>query len=155
MAREDKHTGWRRLDNPEDFLNAIHENMAKQQEDSRSITDLDAIADNTKEAVYMFIDRYLPWPRWEEGCEIMDVGQLRDAMGLRRSDMEGDPWPAAERALTQNGFILRSIAGTRALIVRERDDYHAPDGWNEAEEWEEEDEQEENKQQNDSTRYDI
>ena len=61
----------------------------------KKVTDVDALADNASEAAIAFAQRWMPMPSFTEHCEVMDVRQLRDAMGLRALPMpatRGLPW---------------------------------------------------------------
>ena len=104
------------------------------QESDFKVTDLDAIKDNTTRAVEAFAQRYLSLPRFDATCEVMDQGQLRDAMGLRSTFDYGDPFPAAEKQLLERGFRWHNLGGMRVMFLREREDYQFDDGWQEAEE---------------------
>lgn len=111
--------------------------MAKSEDEEKApkkVTDIDAVEDNVKAAVMAFNDRWMPWPRFDLDVEIMDVGQLRDAMGLRASIDVGDPWPSAEKQLLDLGFRWQSLSGMRVMYLKERDDYKPDTGWEEAEE---------------------
>lgn len=107
------------------------------------VTDIEALKDNTQAAVEGFAERWIPVPSFTEQCEVMDVRQLRDAMGLRATIEAGDPWPAAEQKLLQMGFRWHWLGSSRVMFLRERGDYTGTsagggDGWIEPEEWEEE-----------------
>lgn len=107
----------------------------EQQDPSQfSVTDLEAMKDNTKCAVEAFAQRYLSLPKFVMDCEVMDQGQLRDAMGLRATFESGDPWPAAEKQLLEHGFCWHNLGGMRVMFLREREDYQHDDGWNDGEE---------------------
>jgi len=106
----------------------------EEKENDWKVTDLDAISDNMEDAVLAFNERWMPMPHFDIGVEVMDQGQLRDAMGLRATFDAGDPWPAAERRLLEYGFRWHSLGGMRVMYVRERDGYVPDDGWQEAEE---------------------
>lgn len=94
-----------------------------EQGPALSVTDIDAIIRNARSAVYRWCELWTPLPVFSPPCEIFSIAELRDAMGLhRREDFEGDPWPAAEELLAQNGFGLREIAGIRGVIVRRREE---------------------------------
>ena len=101
-----------------------------------SVTDLDAMKENTEKAVDDFADRYLCMPRLTERCEVMDQSQLRDAMGLRATFESGDPWPKAEQLLRERGFRWHMLGGMRVMYLMERDDMlpSEQDGWNDGEE---------------------
>lgn len=100
-----------------------------------SVTDLEAIKDNTEQAVNAFAKRYLSMPRFTEHCEVMDQGQLRDAMGLRATFDSGDPWPRAEQLLIeQYHFRWHNLGGIRVMYLQERGGYEPDDGWNDGEE---------------------
>lgn len=97
-------------------------------------TDIDAVISNAEDAVMMFNERWCPMPRFDIGVEVMDVGQLRDAMGLRASVDWGDTWPAAERRLLELGFRWHLFGGSRVMFLKERDNFIPDTGWEEAEE---------------------
>ncbi len=110
--------------------------MAKEEDSSpKKVTDISAAESNITMAVQMFVDRWMPWPRFDLDVEIMDVGQLRDAMGLRASIDVGDPWPSAEKQLLDLGFRWQSLSGMRVMYLKERDEYKPDTGWEEAEEY--------------------
>ena len=98
------------------------------------VTDIEAAIDNIEQSVAAFINRYQPLPRLSFPCEVMDQGQLRDAMGLRATIDLGDPWPQAEQILLQQGFRWHYIGNSRVMIFRDRADFIEDDGWEEAEE---------------------
>ena len=110
--------------------------MAEEKEEKapRKVTDIDAVSSNIKAAVEAFARQWEPAPRFDLGVEVMDVGQLRDAMGLRASIDIGDPWPAAEQQLLAMGFRWQSLSGQRVMFLRERDGFVPDTGWQEAEE---------------------
>ena len=83
---------------------------------------LSATKSNIEDAVQDFVQRWIPLPRLTLPCEVMDQGQLRDAMGLRFSFDFGDPWPAAEHLLLQKGFTWHLLGGSRVMYLRERED---------------------------------
>lgn len=68
--------------------------MDMAQDDKEKVqltaTDIDAVKGNITLAVQAFAEQWMPWPKFEIGVEIMDVGRLRDAMGLRASIDWGD-----------------------------------------------------------------
>ena len=99
-----------------------------------SVTDLDAIKDNTEKAVDDFARRYLSVPKFNIGVEVFDQARLRDAMGLRATFDYGDPWPKAEQLLYEHGFRWVFVSGQRVMYLRDRDDYEPDDGWNDGEE---------------------
>lgn len=98
------------------------------------VTDIASAAENVESAVAAFAERWIPWPKFDIGVEIMDVGQLRDAMGLRATIDIGDPWPQAERMLIDSGFRFHWLSGQRVMYLKEKDDYVPDTGWKEAEE---------------------
>ena len=107
----------------------------QQQDPSQfSVTDINAMKDNTTQAVEAFAQRYLSMPRFTAECEVMDQGQLRDAMGLRSTFESGDPWPAAEKQLLEHGFRWHNLGGMRVMFLKERPEYEPDDGWNDGEE---------------------
>lgn len=100
----------------------------------RKVTDIDALSENVRMAVDGFADRWISMPGFELGVEVMDVRQLRDAMGLRASIDWGDPWPSAEQELLRRGFRWHWLGGNRVMYLRERDGWAPDDGWEEPEE---------------------
>ncbi len=107
---------------------------SEEPEAPKKVTDIEAADDNIKTAVEMFAERWIPLPEMAMPCEVMDVGQLRDAMGLRATIDLGDPWPTAERLLLQQGFRWHWIGSSRVMIMREREDMIPSAGWDDAEE---------------------
>lgn len=101
------------------------------------VTDISAAKANIDAMVEAFADRWIPWPKFDIGVEVMDVGQLRDAMGLRATIDLGDPWPEAERGLLDMGFVWHWLSGKRVMYLKEKDGYEPPTGWQEAEEYDE------------------
>ena len=110
--------------------------MAKDENGNAqfSCTDLDAIKENAEMAVDAFAQRYISMPRFTAGCEVMDQARLRDAMGLRASFANGDPWPAAEQDLLSRGFRWHFLGGMRVMYLKEREGYSPDTGWEDAEE---------------------
>ena len=105
----------------------------EEQEVQLKVTDIDALKENAESAVCSFADRWVPSPAFTERCEVMDQGQLRDAMGLRATMDAGDPWPAAEKLLLQRGFCWHWLGGQRVMYLMERDGFIPCTGWEEAE----------------------
>lgn len=105
-------------------------------EDSKplKVTNIDDANFNIATAVAAFAQRWMPAPKFDIGVEIMDVGQLRDAMGLRATIDIGDPWPSAERQLLDEGFVWQWLNGQRVMYLREKDGYAPVTGWTDAEE---------------------
>ena len=101
------------------------------------VTDIEAIKNNASAAVNSFVDRWMPMPRFDMGVEVMDLRQLRDAMGLRATIEAGDPWPGAEKLLLDLGFRWHWLGGARVMFLKEKEDYTPDDGWEDAEEEEE------------------
>ena len=94
------------------------------------VTDLDAIKDNTREAVDAFAQRYISMPGFGLDVEVMNQAQLRDAMGLRATFEYGDPWPAAEKLLIQQyHFRWHMLGGQRVMFLKEREDFVPDTGW--------------------------
>lgn len=117
--------------------------MAKEESGEKTalkVTDIEAAKFNITSAVAAFAQRWMPAPRFDIGVEVMDVGQLRDAMGLRATIDVGDPWPAAERELLEQGFVWQWLSGQRVMYLREKDGYDPPTGWTDAEEYQESEE---------------
>ena len=116
--------------------------MGKGRDEGNEIhvTDIEALKENTRAAVEGFAERWVSMPALSAQCEVMDVRQLRDAMGLRATIEYGDPWPAAERLLLQMGFRWHWLGSSRVMILRERDGYSGTsagggDGWDDGVEW--------------------
>ena len=107
--------------------------MADEEKAPKKVTDIDALADNVQQAVMAFNEQWVPMPKFDIGVEIMNVSQLRDAMGLRASIDWGDPWPAAEKALLDFGFRWHTLGGERVMFLRERDGFVPDDGWQDGE----------------------
>ena len=108
--------------------------MKEEEPTPTKVTDIDAVADNATAAVMAFTERWMPMPHFAIGVEVMDTRQLRDAMGLRATIDYGDPWPAAERLLLDNGFRWHCLGSQRVMYLREKDNYQPDTGWQEAEE---------------------
>lgn len=114
--------------------------MSRKKRDSeepdvpKKVTDIEAAGENIRKAVEMFAERWIPLPAMAMPCEVMDVGQLRDAMGLRATIDLGDPWPSAERLLFKQGFRWHWIGSSRVMIMREREDTVPSADWDEPEE---------------------
>ena len=110
--------------------------MAQDNEESspKKITDIKALEDNVAAAVMGFAERWMSMPRFTEQCEVMDQGQLRDAMGLRATIDTGDPWPTAEKMLLEHGFRWHWLGGMRVMFLQERDSFVPDTGWQDAEE---------------------
>lgn len=106
----------------------------EEEKESKKVTDIDALVYNATSAVYAFTKRWMPMPHFDIDTEIMDQGQLRDAMGLRATQDAGDPWPAAEKTLLDLGFRWHWLGTQRVMFLRERDDYKPDTGWEDAEE---------------------
>lgn len=117
--------------------------MARENEQEQKppirVTDIDALKDNTEASVFAFVARWTPVPELTEQCEVMDVGQLRDAMGLRATIEAGDPWPSAECLLLGLGFRWHWIGSQRVMLMQEKDGYRES-GWTDVEEIEEDNE---------------
>lgn len=103
-----------------------------EQEVKRLMT-VEEISESIEERVAAFCQQYISLPRLIMPCEVMDIGQLRDAMGLRVMP-EGDAWQAAEQMLKEHGMTLHRMGNMRVMFLRERDDFIEADGWTEAEE---------------------
>jgi len=108
--------------------------MANSEKDPEEIASIAALAENVDAAVNEFNERWMPAPAFDIGVEVMDVGQLRDAMGLRASIDWGDPWPLAEKKLLDFGFRWQWLGGLRVMFLKEKDGYTPDTGWEEAEE---------------------
>lgn len=108
--------------------------MAEESKPTK-VTSIEDAQFNITSAVRAFADRWMPMPRFDLGVEVMDQGQLRDAMGLRESFDIGDPWPQAERELLEAGFRWQWLDGHRVMYLKEKDGYQPDTGWTEAEEY--------------------
>lgn len=108
--------------------------MASEEEIPKKITDIDAIRRNVSAAVESFNERWMSMPYLTEYCTVMDLRQLRDAMGLRSTMEAGDTWPQAEQMLLQFGFRWHWLGGTRVMYLQERDNFHPDTGWKDVEE---------------------
>ena len=113
--------------------------MAQNDEEKtpRKVTDIEAAEGNIQAAVAAFNEQWVPMPRFDVGVEVMDVAQLRDAMGLRATIDIGDPWPSAEQELLRRGFRWHQLGGQRVMYLKERDGFVPDTGWEDAEEVEE------------------
>ncbi len=96
------------------------------------VTDIDSAKNNIETMVYSFTKRWMPWPSFDLGVEVMDVGRLRDTMGLRATFDIGDPWPEAECMLLEQGFVWHWLNGQRVMYLKEKDGYVEETGWQEA-----------------------
>lgn len=101
---------------------------------AQKVTDIEALKGNTEAAVMEFNERWAPMPRFDIGVEVMDVRQLRDAMGLRATMDTGDPWPAAEQLLLQLGFRWHWLGTQRVMFLQEKDGFIPSTGWEQARE---------------------
>lgn len=116
--------------------------MAKETDDEKGlsrVTDIDALKGNAEAAVLGFTERWMSMPTFTERCEVMDIRQLRDAMGLRATQEAGDPWPMAEQLLLELGFRWHWLGTARVMFLQEKDSYVGSsagggDGWEDAEE---------------------
>ena len=106
----------------------------EQEQDAWKVTDIEALKENTVKAVEDFAERWFCLPKFTPDCEIMDQGQLRDAMGLRATFDGGDPWPTAEKELLARGFRWSFLGTQRVMFLRERSDAAVDDGWQDGEE---------------------
>jgi hypothetical protein len=105
-----------------------------EEKTPRKVTDIDAAGENIRTMVMAFNERWVPMPGFAIGVEVMSVGQLRDAMGLRATIDVGDPWPEAEKLLYRFGFRWHWLGGQRVMYLKERDDWVPDTGWEQAEE---------------------
>lgn len=101
----------------------------EQEKLPAKVTDIDALQDNIEAAVYAFNERWASMPDFRMGVEVMDVRQLRDAMGLRATIDVGDPWPTAEKLLLELGFRWHWLGNQRVMYVMERDSFCGNDEW--------------------------
>lgn len=111
--------------------------MPEQDPTPKKVTDIDAVESNTVMAVAAFAERWTPMPEFTLGVEVMDIRQLRDAMGLRATIDWGDPWPTAEQLLLQQGFRWHWLGSQRVMFLKERDEFievGGDTGWVDAEE---------------------
>lgn len=108
--------------------------MEKEEKGPFKVTDIDAEKSNIEQRVTMFVERWIPLPAMALPCEVMDLGQLRDAMGLHPTIDIGDPWPTAEEILLNHGFRWRQMGMSRVMFMREREDAIIDDGYSYAEE---------------------
>ena len=113
--------------------------MAKKEKDEEEkipskATDITSAQENIELAIEAFCAKWISLPSLVMPCEVMDQGQLRDAMGLYATIDIGDPWPQAERALLDEGFRWHNLGGNRVMFLRERDDCISDNGWESAEE---------------------
>ena len=92
---------------------------------------------NVENAVASFCERWIPLPKLIMPFEVMDQGQLRDALGIRVNDLI-DLWPKAERMLMEAGFRWHILGNSRVIYMREREDTIEDDGYDEVEEVNEE-----------------
>ena len=109
----------------------------EEEKTPTKVADISSAQANIEDAVAAFVQRWMPAPKFDIGVEVMDQGQLRDAMGLRATIDLGDPWPLAERQLIDSGFRWQWINGLRVMYLKEKDDYVPDTGWQYAEEYEE------------------
>lgn len=96
------------------------EETAEQVQVPRKVTDIEAAEQVIDEAVYMFCERWIPLDAPIMPFEVMDQGQLRDAMGLRATIDIGDPWPKAEYLLISQGWQWHWLGNQRVMYMRER-----------------------------------
>ncbi len=101
----------------------------EEQDVAKKVTDIDALKDNVNTAVMDFTQRFISMPSFTLGCEVMDQGQLRDAMGLRATTEVGDPWPEAEHLLISMGFRWHMLGNKRVMYLQEKDNVIPEDGW--------------------------
>lgn len=112
--------------------------MEEEEKTPTKVTDISSAQANIEDAVAAFVQRWMPAPKFDIGVEVMDQGQLRDAMGLRATIDLGDPWPAAERQLLDCGFRWQWLNGLRVMYLKEKTDYTPDTGWQDAKEYEDE-----------------
>lgn len=105
--------------------------MEEEKQPTR-VTDIDSAKSNTATMVCSFANRWMPWPNFDLGVEVMDVARLRDVMGLRATIDIGDPWPEAERMLIDQGFVWHWLNGQRVMYLKEKDGYVEETGWQDA-----------------------
>lgn len=115
--------------------------MARSDDDKAplKITDIEALLNNIIMAVQAFNEQWVSIPSFTEDCIVMDIRQLRNAMGLRSTMEMGDTWPIAEQILLNYGFRWHWLGGSRVMFLRERDGFVQDTGWQEVEEIEDED----------------
>ena len=102
--------------------------MAESEDGMKRLLTVEELAETISDRVDDFARRYITLPRMVMPCEVMDVGQLRDAMSLRVTP-EGDEWKVAEQLLKEHGMHLQMMGGTRVMFLRERDDFIESDGY--------------------------
>lgn len=110
--------------------------MTSDEEDKvpKKVTDIEAIQSNVATAVENFNERWISVPNFTEYCTIMDIRQLRNAMGLRSTMEAGDPWPLAEQMLLNFGFHWHWVGGTRVMFLQEKENFQPDVGWEDGEE---------------------
>jgi len=111
--------------------------MPEKQEQPSRVTDIKSVEENANAAVYAFTEQWEPMPEFAVGVEVMDVRQLRNAMGLRATMDWGDPWPSAERMLLAQGFRWHMLGSQRVMFLREKNGFIPDTGWVEPEEYQE------------------
>ena len=108
--------------------------MAEQDDKGPGrLLEVKELADSIERRVAQFAERYVAMPSLTADCEVMDIGQLRDMMGLRVM-ADGDAWDVAERLLMQHGMHMQMMGSTRVMFLKERDTFVPLTGWQEANE---------------------
>ena len=110
----------------------------EEEKTPTKVTDISSAQANIEDSVAAFVQRWMPAPKFDIGVEIMDQGQLRDAMRLRAPHALRDPSPKPDRQLLDSGFRWQWLNGLRVMFLREKDGYTPDTGWEDAEEYEEE-----------------
>lgn len=88
---------------------------------------------NMKDAVEAFSEQWISMPDFDIGVEVMDLRQLRDAMGIRATPDYGDPWPSVEQMLLRKGFRWHQMGGKRVMYLKEREGFVPDTGWDDGE----------------------
>lgn len=139
MTKRKKPDGRRAIDTPEEFFDTVEKMARKKNTESeepeipKKITDIEAARWDVEQSVCMFMHRWTPLAEFSIPCEVMDQGNLRDAMGLRATIDLGDPWPIAEQMLLSNGYLWHLLGTSRVMFLREREDLIA-EGYDDADE---------------------
>lgn len=94
--------------------------MGKQKEKT-NVTYLDPFG-QAAAAVDAFAEKWISLPTLSMPCQVMDIGQLRDAMGIYATIDNGDSWPLVEKLLRERGFSWHQLGGSRVMYLRNRDE---------------------------------
>jgi len=93
--------------------------MSKKKKDEASVIIVDPYG-QASAAAEAFAARWISLPALSLPCQVMDAGQLRDAMGIRATIDNGDAWPLVEKILRDLGFTWHLLGGTRVMYLRDR-----------------------------------